>query len=97
MNTQDPALARFEAILGVSPNAALKIEGSGILGGFAMVCDKVDALGASVEKLTTAFAADQAAAATRRDNLTWAVRVIVGAFLVSGVGGTIAFVMSLHR
>ena len=90
-------LARIEKVIGVSPNPALKIEGSGVLGGFAMVCDKVDGLAVSVSQLTTAYAADQEAAKTRRDNLSWAVKVVVAALLVSGVGGSIAFASSLHR
>ncbi len=91
------ALERIEGVIGVSPNVALGIAGSGVLGGFAMICNKVDGLAASVEKLTTAFAADQAAAKDRRDNLAWALKVVVGALLVTGVGALIAFFSTFHR
>ena len=87
----------FRTTLGTSPNSALGIPGGGLLGGFAMICTKVDALVVSVEKMTSAYAADQASAEKRRASVNWVIAKAVGAFIVLAVGAAFVWAATLHH
>ena len=91
------SVQRIEATLGASPNTALGIPGGGLLGGFAMLCSKVYGLAVAVEKLTTAFAADQASAEKRRASVNWVIAKAVGAFIVLAMGAAFVWAATLHH